>query len=52
MRNEHSRPKLCPPTPSVARDKRRLKPGARGLMGSRGKAPAEYEAEPHSATAD
>ena len=32
--------------------KRRLKPGARGLVGSRGKAPAEYEAEPHSAQAE
>ena len=27
-------------------------PDARGLVGSRGKAPAEFEAEPHSATAD
>ena len=32
--------------------KRRVKPDARGLVGSRGKAPAELEAEPHSATAD
>ena len=29
--------------------KRGVKPDARGLVGSRGKAPAEYEAEPHSA---
>ena len=29
--------------------KRTLKLGAGGLVGSRGKAPAEYEAEPHSA---
>ncbi len=32
--------------------KRRRGPDARGLVGSRGKAPAEFEAEPHSATAD
>ena len=29
--------------------KRTLKPGARGLVGSRGKALSEFEAEPHSA---
>ena len=32
--------------------KRTLKPGARGLVGSRGKALSEFEAEPHSAQAD
>ena len=32
--------------------KRGVKPDARGLVGSRGKAPAEYEAEPHSAQAE
>ena len=40
--------------PSTERSeiKRTLKLGAGGLVGSRGKALAEYEAEPHSAIAD
>ena len=35
----------CAQAPSERAIKRRLKPDARGLMGSRGKAP-EFEAEP------
>ena len=44
--------KAAPKHRAKRKIKRTLKPGARGLVGSRGKAPAEYEAEPHSATAD
>ena len=52
MRNGHSRPKVKIKHRAKREIKRTLKPGARGLVGSRGKAPAEFEAEPHSAQAD
>ena len=52
MRNGHSRPKVKIKHRAKREIKRTLKPGARGLVGSRGKALSEFEAEPHSAQAD
>ena len=54
MRNEEwaKQTRVAPKHRAKREIKRTRGPGARGLEGSRGKAPAEFEAEPHSAQAD